>query len=115
MNLEIKFKCNGKRLLPRPKNALMHPPAVPPHPPVAGASIGVRCRYSTPLRAMESWSLGKIRIISIYTIDKILELQWKCCRKESRLQAGMQESELGSGPYSTVGEASRGTDHCQVG
>ena len=66
MNLEIKFKCNGKRLLPRPKNALMHPPAVPPHPPVAGASIGVRCRYSTPLRATESWSLGKIRIISIY-------------------------------------------------
>ena len=66
MNLEIKVKCNGKRLLPRPKNALMHPPAVPPHPPVAGASIGVRCRYSTPLRATESWSLGKIRIISIY-------------------------------------------------
>ena len=70
MNLEIKFKCNGKRLLPRPKNALMHPPAVPPHPPVAGASIGVRCRYSTPLRATESWSLGKIRIISIYISRK---------------------------------------------
>ena len=72
MNLEIKFKCNGKRLLPRPKNALMHPPAVPPHPPVAGASIGVRCRYSTPLRATESWSLGKIRIISIYIVLRIL-------------------------------------------
>ena len=77
MNLEIKFKFNGKRLLPRPKNALMHPPAVPPHPPVAGASIGVRCRYSTPLRAMESWSLGKIRIISIY-ISTVWDLpRWK--------------------------------------
>jgi hypothetical protein len=48
----------------------MHPPAAPPHPPVAGASIGVRCRRSTPLRATESWPRAKIRIISIY-ISKI--------------------------------------------